>query len=148
MNISTFAIVAWLAALSNSVPPPADPDCSRYLDAMRDPAKVATLEAWRVRIPATFDRAKYPRVHESSGFGGYSFAVDIDPATIGLRSTAHAEVRIEPGTDKVRLAAISDVLGTAFVFQFKGHEEDFEFYAMKSPRSGTVGVACRTLRGQ
>jgi len=147
MNALMLALAGWLAAMANPNTQSVDPDCGRYLNAMQNPDVVAVLEAWRARLPETFDRKKYPRVWESSGFGGYSFALDFNPTTLGLKPTAHAEVSVDPRNGKVRFAAISDALGSGFVFRFKGYEYRFEGTAMKSPRSGYIGVACRTPRG-
>jgi len=147
MSISILMTVSWLVATINPGAQSADPDCSLYLNAMENPAAVAVLNAWRTRLPATFDRKKYPRVLESSGFGGYSFALDFDPVALGLGPKAHAEVSVDPSNGKVQLAAISDARWTGFVFRFEGFEHRFERRAMKSPRSGDIGVACRTPRG-
>jgi hypothetical protein len=115
---------------------------------MRNTINVATLEAWRARLPAIFDGTKYQRVLEYSGFGAYSIALDFDATTLGLGPTAHAEISVDPNSGKIRLAAISDAEQTGFVFRFEGYERSFERRAMKSPRSAHVGVACWKPRGE
>jgi hypothetical protein len=146
MNILIFTIVGSLAAGLGSAPHSADPDCSRYLEAMKSPEAVAVLEAWRTRLPEIFDKKKYPRVLESSGFGAYSIALDFDPATVGLGAAAHAEISADPNNRKIRFAAITDALRTGFVFKFEGYEYRFEGAAMKTPRTHHIGVACTTER--
>lgn len=147
MKTLVTTIFSCLGAMASINAMSADPDCPRYVDMMKNPAAVAALEAWRARLPATFDKTKYPRVLESSDFGAYSIALDFDPAVLNLGSTAHAEISIDPNNKKIRFAAISDTLRTGFVFRFEGYEYMFEGFAMKSPRSGHVGVACAAARG-
>lgn len=142
----SLSVVGWFGTVASGGGGSADPDCSRYLEAMKRPAVVAALEAWRARLPMTFEEKRYPRVLESSGFGAYSIALDFDYKLLGLEPSAHAEVSVDPGSKKIRFAAITDAKSTGFVFRFKGYEYMFEGSAMKSPRSSTVGVACAVAR--
>jgi hypothetical protein len=146
MTIFTLATLSWLVAVVNGNQTFADPDCPRYLEAMKRPDVIATLVAWRGRLPETFDKKKYPRILEASGFGAYSIALDFDHRKLGLDSTAHAEISVDPRSKRIRFAAITDAKSTGFVFLFKGYEYMFEHSAMKSPRISNIGVACATSR--
>lgn len=131
-----------LASLSGHAAAASSADCARYIEAFDNSSILSTLTAWRNRLPEKFEISNFTRLQKYHGFGRYSIPLDFDPKTINLGPQAHAEISIDPESKKVRFAAISDSLNTGFVFRFKDYDYKFESRALKSPRSGDIGVAC------